>query len=241
MKLFHSRTGKQHMFGAKFNKKNISIKLSPLFFQPWRFSDPPQKSNKYQQKKSKQFHRPFSAVFIKILAVLIIITITIFGLFELLLTPLVPYGKRQDTIKWIEKEQIGLSKVFNDIFVQAEKCTAYTSCQQAVAAEIYNVLPGLKKLKDFSSTYFIRLSEDRKYILKLFLSGEFKKTIILTTKEKDVRDLLTGSKDILIGIRIPEIYTNMIWLKDFPSEAEIILPVKDSVTTIGAVVRLYGD
>jgi hypothetical protein len=74
------------------------------------------------------------------------------------------------------------------------------------------------------------------------LHGEWVEETVNTGGEKKVAQFLESPKSgYLRGIRIDATYSNMVYLRDFYSEAEIIVPVYEGTKVIGAVVKLYGD
>lgn len=103
--------------------------------------------------------------------------------------------------------------------------------------------------------YFIRLKENK--IQKLFQSGEIKYENIDTQGERKVAEMLEGKKDPNAFPQYSCCSPNDIWveifpfnfllperryLKDFPSELETILLIKDKDEVIkGALVDLHGD
>ncbi|HLL61222.1 MAG TPA: hypothetical protein VK338_05875 [Candidatus Nitrosocosmicus sp.] len=150
------------------------------------------------------------------------------------------HRRYKKTQLYIEKNHTSFADILTKTFDSASTCTLETYvCQIQNKENIYKYIKNTEELDNFSSTYFIRLSDDN-MIEKLFLSGEYKKEKVDTWNERKVARFLKSNKDQLMGIYIDESYSNMRYLKDLYSEAEVIVPVKVNGKTVGAVVRLHG-
>lgn len=147
----------------------------------------------------------------------------------------------RDTTNFINLNQQSLSQIFGNIFDEAKTCTD-EKCKSKVSDFIMHSLVGKEELTFFPSTYFIRVSNERK-IEKLFLGGDYKEKSAETRKEYEVVRLLEGRRNKICdqGWKLDNVTSYMKYLYDFPSEAEIIIPVKENGRVIGAIVKTWGD
>jgi hypothetical protein len=141
----------------------------------------------------------------------------------------------------IKKKKPFIDLIFLSYFDEAKICRT-DICQQEVSKKIHEALKPHLHWKKYEATYFIRLNE-KKNIEKLFLHGEWKEEVVDNSQEMKVVSYLNNpnSKEYLKGILIKHFYQNMIFLGDFYSEGEIIVPVKKDDKIIGAIVKLYGQ
>jgi hypothetical protein len=146
------------------------------------------------------------------------------------------------TSKVIEQNETEVNEIFTSVFNKARECNGDVYCQEGISTEIHRLLANSKEeWPSYTATYFIRLNNN-KNIEKLFLHGEWVEETVSTGGEKKVAQFLESPKSgYLRGIRIDATYSNMVYLRDFYSEAEIIVPVYEGTKVIGAVVKLYGD
>lgn len=152
-----------------------------------------------------------------------------------------PDSVYQKTQSAISKNPKGYEQIFIYLFDEAKFCKE-ARCRKSVSDKIHKILQTNTKSQPFyESTYFIRLKDQDK-MEKLFLHGEYKEEKIDTAGEKKVaRFLKSKSGSYLKGFRIDATYTNMNYLEDFYSEAEIIILFKKENKTLGAMVKAYGD
>ena len=132
--------------------------------------------------------------------------------------------------------------VFGDFFDEAKSCDNDSGCQERLHDELMVMLQGKEQLGYFPSTYFIRLDPGEN-IEKMFLSTEYNFTQPATRREKRVVRLLKNRNDRICtqGFKNDLPFSTMKYLYDLPSEAEIIIPVKDGDQVLGAIVKLWGD
>lgn len=133
--------------------------------------------------------------------------------------------------------------IFANIFDEAKLCNN-EKCRSDISLKLHNNLVDMKPTMFYEGMYFIRANKSGK-IDKLFLSGEYKEKEIETKLESKVFKFISNNNQDLYlkGIRVDGGYSNMKYLKDFYSEAEIVIPVRtyDDMRIIGAIVKGYGD
>lgn len=141
----------------------------------------------------------------------------------------------------VKKDENSVNFIFTALFDKAKDCRD-PECQKRVSDELHQKLIHFKDISYYEGTYFIRLNSSGK-IEKLFLNGEWKEESVDTPGEKTVYAFLKNprGRNYLKGFRINEYYSNMVYLADLYSEAEIIMPVIIDNKVIGAIVKAYGD
>lgn len=130
------------------------------------------------------------------------------------------------------------------IFDEAKNCNNL-KCRNLISLKINENLKEMKGVSFYEGIYFIRINSDGD-LEKMFLHGEFKLEKIDTTGEEKVFQFLADNNLdnlYLKGFRIDSIYSNMHYLNDYYSEAEIIVPIRtyDQAKIVGAIVKGYGD
>lgn len=148
----------------------------------------------------------------------------------------------QETREFAQINQSYLETLFTTTFSQAEQCQGDETCMNQVSQSIFSNLEGKSSLSYFPSTYFLRASENS--IEKLFLSGKYVKSQVTTPREIKVLRLLQGKRGDICddGFKFDQAGpTDMTYLNDYISEAEVIIPVKKDGKVIGAVIKLWGD
>jgi hypothetical protein len=167
-----------------------------------------------------------------IISLLIIIGVSVLSTINSSRNREIVHNYTQETNQYILNNAEGLQYIFNNLFSQAEQCLKQeeqrSSCQQNVSQEIFNQVTD--NLQDFSSTTFIRLSENNLQILSL--SGSL-------TNQRDgyndqehqrlqqINSLLNGE---VKQIPWQDYFRNL-------SGEEVVIPVKINNTIIGAIVR----
>lgn len=148
------------------------------------------------------------------------------------------YGQK---IQEISLNPIGYKELFTEVFDHALECPkiASSKCREEIQRQIMSTL----QTTDLNfPEYFVRLTSEGT-LQKLFLSGEVLEISANTQGEKRVVSLLLDKEHNLLwnGWRVSESESNIKFLNDLYSEAEVIIPVKVHGKIKGAIVYLYGD
>lgn len=143
----------------------------------------------------------------------------------------------------IRENQPKYYNLVTTIFDKAKGCED-EKCRKDISLIIHNDLVDMKAAPFYEGLYFIRVGEGGS-LEKMFLHGEVKVERVDTNGEKKVyRFLQSNTQDLFLkGFRIDLVVSNMRYLGDFYSEAEIIVPIRtyDGARVVGAVVKGYGD
>lgn len=144
----------------------------------------------------------------------------------------------------INSNQSKYYELTTSIFDEAKNCDNL-KCRSLISLKINENLKEMKNTRFYEGIYFIRINSDG-YLEKMFLHGEYKLEKIDTAGEKKVFRFLTENnldKLYLKGFRIDSTFSNMHYLNDYYSEAEIIVPIRtyDQAKIVGAIVKGYGD
>ncbi len=144
----------------------------------------------------------------------------------------------------INTNQSKYYELATSIFDEAKNCNSL-KCRNLISLKINENLKDMKGAPFYEGIYLIRISSDG-YLEKMFLHGEYKREKIDTAGEKKVFRFLTENnldKLYLKGFRIDSAFSNMHYLNDYYSEAEIIIPIRtyDQAKIVGAIVKGYGD
>lgn len=147
----------------------------------------------------------------------------------------------------INSNQSKYYELVTSIFDESKACQN-EKCKNRVSLKIHENLKEMKGAPLYEGIYFIRVNSNGD-LEKMFLHGEFKLEKVDTKGEKKVFQFLTkdnyefASNLYLKGFRIDSVVSNMRYLNDYYSEAEIIVPIRtyDSMKIVGAVVKGYGD
>lgn len=162
--------------------------------------------------------------------------------------------------KLVEKNPVFFDNVFTDIFPQALNCKSIpeVNCAQTLRSAFDKRLSEINHGSDANAyfvpdyfgngslnltsklpMYFIKLEDGK--IAKLFFSGDLKLEPVDTAGERKVQEILFGKRKELYGIQANIAGLEMTYLKDFLSEAEVIIPYEKNGEIIGAIVFLHGD
>ena len=148
----------------------------------------------------------------------------------------------------IQGNQSKYYELATSVFDDAKKCTD-DKCRKLVSLVIHEKLKEMKGTPFYEGIYIIRVNTDGN-IEKMFLHGEVKMENVDTKGEKKVFNFITKSNYSIFvnslylkGFRIDGGYSNMHYLNDYYSEAEIIVPIRthDNQKIVGAIVKGYGD
>ncbi len=145
----------------------------------------------------------------------------------------------------INSNQSKYYELATSIFDESKACQN-EKCKNIVSLKIHENLKEMKGTSLYEGIYFIRVNSSGD-LEKMFLHGEFKIEKVDTKGEKKVFQFLTknifANNLYLKGFRIDSVVSNMHYLNDYYSEAEIIVPIRtyDSMKIVGAVVKGYGD
>ena len=147
----------------------------------------------------------------------------------------------------INDNPIKYYELVTSIFDESKNCQSI-KCKDSVSLKIHDNLSNMKSTPFYEGIYFIRVNSNGD-LEKMFLHGEFKLEKVDTKGEKKVFQFLTknnygfASNLYLKGFRIDSVVSNMHYLNDYYSEAEIIVPIRtyDSMKIVGAIVKGYGD
>ncbi len=144
----------------------------------------------------------------------------------------------------INSNQSKYYELTTSIFDEAKNCDNL-KCRSLISLKINENLKEMKNTRFYEGIYFIRINSDG-YLEKMFLHGEYKLEKIDTAGEKKVFRFLTENnldKLYLKRFRIDSTFSNMHYLNDYYSEAEIIVPIRtyDQAKIVGAIVKGYGD
>lgn len=148
----------------------------------------------------------------------------------------------------IQGNQTKYYELVTSIFDDAKKCTD-EKCKKKISLKINENLKEMKGTPFYEGIYFIRINENGD-LEKMFLHGEVKVEKVNTKGEQKVVNFLTKNNYSMFvnnlylkGFRIDSGISNMHYLNDYYSEAEIIVPIRtyDNAKIVGAVVKGYGD
>lgn len=148
----------------------------------------------------------------------------------------------------IQGNQTKYYELVTSIFDEAKRCTD-EKCKKKISLRIHDNLKEMKGTPFYEGVYFIRVNENGD-IEKMFLQGEVKVEKVNTKGEQKVVNFLTknsysmfANNLYLKGFRIDSGISNMHYLNDYYSEAEIIVPIRtyDNAKIVGAIVKGYGD
>ena len=144
----------------------------------------------------------------------------------------------------INTNQTKYYELVTSIFDEAKKCNNL-KCRNLISLKINENLKEMKGSSFYEGIYFIRINSDGD-LEKMFLHGEFKLEKLDTTGERKVFQFLADNNLdnlYLKGFRVDSIISNMHYLNDYYSEAEIIVPIRtyDQAKIVGAIVKGYGD
>lgn len=144
----------------------------------------------------------------------------------------------------INSNQSKYYELTTSTFDEAKNCDNL-KCRSLISLKINESLKEMKNTRFYEGIYFIRINSNGD-LEKMFLHGEFKLEKVDTTGEKKVFRFLTKNDldDLYLkGFRIDSGISNMHYLNDYYSEAEIIVPIRtyDQAKIVGAIVKGYGD
>lgn len=148
----------------------------------------------------------------------------------------------------IQGNQSKYYELVTSIFDDAKKCTD-DKCRKKISLKIHDNLIEMKGTPLYEGIYFIRLNNNGE-IEKMFLHGQVKIEKVDTKGEQKVVKFITKNDYSIFtnnlylkGFRIDSGISNMHYLNDFYSEAEIIVPIRtfDNQKIVGAIVKGYGD
>lgn len=144
----------------------------------------------------------------------------------------------------INTNQSKYYELITTIFDEAKNCNNL-KCRNLISLKINEKLKEMKGTSFYEGIYLIRINNAGD-IEKMFLHGEFRLEKIDKIGEKRVlRFLSENNLDNLYlkGFRIDSLFSNMHYLNDYYSEAEIIVPIRtyDGAKIVGAIVKGYGD
>jgi hypothetical protein len=115
-----------------------------------------------------------------------------------------------------------------------------TNCSEDNRYFVYKTLKNTEALRDFPSTYFVRVKDG--IMQKLFLSGEYKEDPFYSICSWKVKYLLSEVKSN-DSIYCSYFFIPQTVLGDLPSDGgtENIIRIDDGESVYGAIVRLYGQ